>query len=201
MLLDKTQGCTDSGYQICRRALTSGAHVRLLQGRYTVRYSTLHIASAYVGMLALHFSRMIQNGRTPKKLPVAMFNCLIERYKMTSIAHKHWPSITAARRSHPDAVCLPFHSAHYVRALSGEPRTSQWFHAYRLLIIKPTRHGRQPADYMCISDMATAQDTTARASRLSAAAVPRQGRATSTRISGHRTQPASRSYPRTLDGH
>ena len=41
----------------------------------------------------------------------------------------------------------------------------------------------------------------ARASRLSAAAVPREGRATSTCPSGHCTQPASRSYPRALDGH
>ena len=41
----------------------------------------------------------------------------------------------------------------------------------------------------------------ARAPRLSAAAGPREGRATSTCPSGHCTQPASRSYPWALDGH
>jgi hypothetical protein len=101
---------------------------------------------------------------------------------------------------------LPCHSAHHVRARCRKPPTSQWFHAYRLAIITPTLYGRRAAYDMCISDMATAPSKRARASRLSAAAVPRdvlEGRATSTCVSGHCTQPrgvASPSCSRALGG-
>jgi hypothetical protein len=131
-----------------------------------------------------------------------MFSRLVERYKMTWIAHKHWSSITAARRSHPDAVCFAF------PLRSPRPRTLSQATLFSVVPRVPVCQTSSPPS-TDVDPLTTCAYLTwrplrvqrARASRLSAAAVPREGRATSTCPSGHCTQPASRSYPRALDGH
>ena len=89
-----------------------------------------------------------------------MFSCLVERYKMTSIAHKHWSSITAARRSHPDAVSFAFSTplAMSARSLASHTLLSGSTRTVCQTSSSPSTDNR-PAYYMCISDMATAPGT------------------------------------------
>ena len=131
-----------------------------------------------------------------------MFSCLVERYKMTWIAHKHWSSITAARRSHPDAVSFAFSTplAMSARSLASHTLLSGSTRA----VCQPSSPPSTDVDPLTTCAYLTWRPLRvqrARESRLSAAAVPREGRATSTCPSGHCPQPASRSYPWALDGH
>ena len=122
-----------------------------------------------------------------------MFGCLVERYKMTSIAHKHWSSITAARRSHPDAVCFAFPlRSPRPRALSQATHFSVVPRVPVCQTSSPPSTDVDPLTTCACLTWRPLQAQTARASGLSAAAVPRdvlRGRATSTCVSDHSTQP------------